>query len=278
VLDARLAVLDVFTANPLEGNQLAVCADASDIPERYLQSLAREIGFAETVYVYPAADDAHTARIRIFTPGSELPFAGHPVLGTAVLLARSLGDGPIVLETGNGPVRIDVSGTAGRIQMPLPTWSPYTGDAAALLGDIGIGASELPIEVYDVGIRHLYVLLPDEAAVAALAPDPGRLARSSYGAAVNCVAGRGTTWKTRMFFPAAGVLEDAATGSAAGPLAVHLARHGRIPFGQEITISQGVELSRPSTLYAVARGSADRLEAVEVAGDAVVVGSMSFAL
>ena len=88
---------------------------------------------------------------------------------------------------------------------------------------------------------------------------------------INCIAGAGTQWKTRMFAPAVGVTEDPATGSAAGPLALHLARHGRIEFGDEIEISQGVEIGRPSTLYARVDGSADQVERVEVGGSAVIV-------
>jgi trans-2,3-dihydro-3-hydroxyanthranilate isomerase len=95
---------------------------------------------------------------------------------------------------------------------------------------------------------------------------------------VSCFAGTGSRWKVRMFAPGAGVVEDPATGSAAGPLAVHLARHGRIGFGDEIEISQGIEIGRPSTLYARADGSADELERVEVGGSAVIVARGEFRL
>ena len=95
---------------------------------------------------------------------------------------------------------------------------------------------------------------------------------------INTIAGAGTTWKTRMFIPAGDVAEDPATGSAAGPLALHLARHGRIPFGEEIEITQGVEIGRPSTLYARVDGSAERIEGVEVGGCAVVVARGEFRL
>ena len=107
--------------------------------------------------------------------------------------------------------------------------------------------------------------------VAALLPDFSRLAGLDAVLGVNCIAGSGTHWKTRMFAPAAGVTEDPATGSAAGPLALHLARHGRIAFGDEIEISQGVEIGRPSTLFARVDGSADQVERVEVGGSAVIV-------
>ena len=121
------------------------------------------------------------------------------------------------------------------------------------------------------GAQHVYVALGSEDEVARLRPDLNRLAELEGVVGVNCFAGAGGRWKTRMFAPASGVPEDPATGSAAGPLALHLARHGRIAFGDEIEITQGVEIDRPSTLYARADGSADNVERVEVGGAAVVI-------
>src|SRR5436853_303446 len=190
----RYVVADVFTDTALTGNQLAVFTDGRDVDEETMQKLAREMNFSETVFVLPPEDGGH-ARIRIFTPSSELPFAGHPVLGSAFVLAAPLQLGEIRLETSSGVV-------------------------------------------------------------------PVTLQRE--GAGINCFAGSGKRWKTRMFAPSDGVPEDPATGSAAGPLAIHLARHGRIGFGDEIEISQGAELKRPSKLHARVEGSADRIERVEV--------------
>ena len=133
------------------------------------------------------------------------------------------------------------------------------------------GQAELPIELYDNGVRHVYVCLGSEDEVASLRPDMARLALESVALGFNCFAGEGSQWKNRMFAPAGGVAEDPATGSAAGPLALHLARHGRIAFGAEIEISQGVEIGRPSKLYARVDGSADEVERVEVGGSAVTV-------
>ena len=112
--------------------------------------------------------------------------------------------------------------------------------------------------------------MPSADAVAALDPDLGALGRL-VGVGVNCFAGTGMRWKTRMCGPGLGVAEDPATGSAAGPLAVHLCRHGVVEFGQEIHISQGIEIGRPSTLYARAHGQGDRIDLVEVSGSAVIV-------
>ena len=277
----RYVVCDVFTDRPLAGNQLAVFTDAREIPEDLLQPLAREMAFSETVFVYSPDGDGHV-RIRIFTPAAEVPFAGHPVLGSAFVLAGPLQLEEIRIETGRGviPVRLEREGAQivfGRMEQPVPTVEPYP-EAAEVLGALGVERSELPVECYDNGLKHVYVLLGSEGQVAALAPDLGRLAALPAVFDVNCLAGAGRRWKTRMFAPGGGVPEDPATGSAAGPLAVHLARHGLIPFGEEIEISQGAEVGRPSTLYATAWGTPEQVERVEVAGRAVVVARGEFRL
>jgi trans-2,3-dihydro-3-hydroxyanthranilate isomerase len=270
----RYVVADVFTDIPLQGNQVAVFTDAREIPEEKLQQIAREMNLSETVFVYKPEGEGH-ARIRIFTPAIEMPFAGHPTLGTAFILSGPLQLEEIRLETGMGlvPVRLerDDSGRIvfGRMAQPLPTVEPY-GDDAELFDILGVRGSELPVEIYDNGVRHVYVCLGSPDEVAALRPDLRRLGEQS-DLCFNCFAGEGAGWKTRMFAPSSGVTEDPATGSAAGPLALHLARHGRIAFGDEIEISQGVEVGRPSTLFARVEGSADDVQRVEVGGSAVIV-------
>jgi trans-2,3-dihydro-3-hydroxyanthranilate isomerase len=276
----RYVVADVFTDTPLEGNQLAVFTDARGIPEAQLLPLARELKFSETVFALPPEADGHV-RIRIFTPSAELPFAGHPCLGAAFVLGGPLQLVEIRLETGVGivPVQLEREGARivfGRMVQPVPTVEPYA-QAEEVLAAVGVDRAELPVEVYDNGARHVYVALGSEDEVAALEPDFARLAKLDV-LGTSCFAGAGTRWKTRMFAPGNGVAEDPATGSAAGPLAVHLARHGRIEFGQEIEISQGAELRRPSKLYARADGSAERVERVEVGGSAVIVARGEFRL
>jgi trans-2,3-dihydro-3-hydroxyanthranilate isomerase len=277
----RFVVADVFTDRPLAGNQLAVFTDAREIPEDSLQPLAKEIGFSETVFVYPAAGDGH-ARVRIFTPAAEMPFAGHPVLGAAFVLGGPLQLTEIRLETGAGtvPVALEREGPRivfGRMSQPIPRVEPFA-DEADLLAALRVGASELPVELYDLGIRHVYVALPSEEDVAQLEPDYTALAKVTGFVGAYCFAGGGSRWKSRMFAPADGVPEDPATGSAAGPLACHLARHGWISFGEEIEISQGAEIGRPSTLYARVDGAAERIDRVEVGGSAVVVARGEFSL
>jgi len=269
----RYVVADVFTDTPLEGNQVAVFTDARAIPEDRLQRIAREMNLSETVFVYTPEAEGH-ARIRIFTPSREMPFAGHPTLGTAFVLSMPLSLEEIRLETLRGvvPVRLEREDgriVFGRMAQPLPTIESYE-KVEELFEILGVEGSELPVEVYDNGVKHLYVTLRSEDEVAALNPDLRRLGEQPE-LCFNCFAGEGRKWKTRMFAPSSGVAEDPATGSAAGPLALHLARHGRIGFGEEIEIAQGVEVGRPSKLYARVEGSADEVERVEVGGSAVIV-------
>jgi trans-2,3-dihydro-3-hydroxyanthranilate isomerase len=277
----RYVLADVFTDRPLAGNQLAVFTDARDLDELTMQELALELGLSETVFVLPPREGG-TVRLRIFTPRNEIPFAGHPCLGAAVVLGAPLQLGVVALETGSGivPVELDRDESGrivfGRMTQPVPTVAPYD-RADEMLAALGVGASELPVEVYDNGVRHAYVVLPANEAVAGLRPDLNALAELDLVGALAC-AGSGTSWKVRMFSPLDGVGEDAATGSAAGPLACHLARHGRVPWGELIEIEQGTEIGRPSTLYARATGGEEGIESVEVGGSAVTVARGEFRL
>jgi trans-2,3-dihydro-3-hydroxyanthranilate isomerase len=269
----RYALVDVFTDTPLEGNQLAVFTDGRGIPAEQMQRIARELNLSETVFLLPP-EHGGDLRLRIFTPSLELPFAGHPVLGSAIVIATALARGALTLETGSGPVELELvlergSAVSGQMRQPLPAWGPYEHEAE-LLCALGVRRSRLPIEAYENGPRHVYVELDSEQAVGALAPDMRALA--GLGAlCVSCFAGADGRFKTRVFAPGAGVAEDPATGSAAGPLAVHLSRHGRVAFGQQIEIRQGAEIGRPSLLYALAEGSPERLLSVRVGGSAVIV-------
>lgn len=267
------AIVDVFTDVPLEGNQVAVFSDGAGLSDELMQRVARELNLSETVFLL-APDDGADARVRIFTPVSELPFAGHPVLGTAFLLGDRLAIDLVRLQTGLGVVPIALTREGdqivfGEMEQPIPPIEPFE-HADELLSALGVARSELPVQAYLNGPIHVYVGLESEAAVAALVPDMNALAAIGvFG--VNCFAGSGTSFKVRMFAPGLGVREDPATGSAAGPLAVHLARHGRIAFGDQIEIRQGVEIRRPSTLYARVEGSGDAIEQVLVGGRAVLV-------
>ncbi|HTT28756.1 MAG TPA: PhzF family phenazine biosynthesis protein, partial [Solirubrobacteraceae bacterium] len=260
----RYAIADVFTDVPLQGNQVAVFTDATGLSAETMQRAAREMNLSETVFVLRAGEGsgAHL-RVRIFTPTTELPFAGHPVLGTAFVVGRAMGSNLVRLETGLGVVAVKLERTNGgapvygEMEQFVPEIVPFEAvdELIAALGAAPEHGS-LPIEGYRNGPVHVYVELPSEDVVASLRPDIGALERiGEYG--INCFAGSGERWKTRMFGPALGVAEDPATGSAAGPLAVHLARYGRVPFGTEIEIVQGVEILRRSVLRARAEGSVD---------------------
>ena len=274
-------VLDVFTTIPLQGNQLAVFTEADEIGEALMQRTARELNLSETVFLLAPDDEDADARVRIFTPKVELPFAGHPVLGAAFVVGASTGTDAVSLQTGAGVVPIaltreDGKIVAGEMEQPIPVFEPFA-RAGELLRALGVERSGLPIEAYRNGSTHVYVELPSEPAVAALKPDFAAL--EQLGAiGVNCFAGEGGHFKTRMFAPGLGVPEDPATGSAAGPLALHLVRHGRVPFGRQIEISQGVEIGRPSWLCARVDGSAGGIERIAVAGAAVVVARGEYRL
>ncbi|MGZ4290864.1 MAG: PhzF family phenazine biosynthesis protein [Gaiellaceae bacterium] len=276
----RYVVADVFTDEPLTGNQLAVFTDARDLSDVDMQALARETNFSETVFVLPPTTGDADVCIRIFTPAVELPFAGHPTLGSAFVLAGPLSKIVIRLETGAGvvPVTLEREGpniTFGRMEQPIPAWQAVA-DPAPIFSALGVDGSGLPVERYDLGPGHVYVELGSPEAVRRLSPDIGALAEATEDG-VNCFAHvEGNRWKTRMFAPNHGVVEDPATGSAAGPLAIHLARHGRIAYGEQIEISQGAEINRPSKLYATADGDDDRIDRVEVGGSAVLVARGEF--
>ena len=274
----RYVHVDVFTDSALAGNQLAVFTDARELDAETMQALTREIGFSETTFVLPPEQGGH-ARVRIFNPREEMRFAGHPTLGTAWVLAAPLQLGVVSLETGAGIVDVtldrDASGAIafGRMRQPVPTIERVA-ETDALFGALGVSGSLLPVEMYDNGATHIFVALEREDELMSLRPDLGGVA--SYGVTgVNCFAGTGSRWTLRMFWPLG---EDAATGSAAGPLACHLGRHGLVPWGTEIEISQGAAIGRPSTLHARADGGGDGIELVEVGGRAVVVARGEFRL
>lgn len=271
-------VADVFTDTPLSGNPVAVFVDAQGLEPLDMQRIARELNLSETTFVFPGTEDADF-HVRIFTPVNELPFAGHPTLGTAVVLGSRFDMTRIAMATAMGTIPFtlerDDDGCIRRASMeqPIPTWEPYE-QAAVLLGGLGLEASTLPVEIYRNGPRHVFVGLPSIGALSAVTPDL-RVLATLPDVAVNCFAGEGAQWRMRMFSPAYGVAEDAATGSAAGPLALHLIRHGLLDFGVPVRIWQGVEMGRPSLMGAVVEGSADAIGPIRVSGTATVVAQGS---
>ncbi len=178
------------------------------------------------------------------------------------------------LETGAGMVTVELQRAGGRVvsgrmDQPVPTWAAYD-DPAALLAALGAPEPALPVQVYTNGPSVACVVVDDVAAVAAVRPDMTALA-AAFAGSVSFAAPVGNDWQARVFAPNLGVPEDPATGSAAGPLAVHLARHGRIGYGSDVIIRQGAEIGRPSVLTVAVHGSGDRIDRVDVGGGAVVI-------
>src|ERR1700735_4265003 len=172
-------VCDVFTSEPLEGNQLGVFVDGRPFDAALMARLARELNVAETVFLLTPRAGGGVAvgdfAMRIFPPGPELPFAGHPVLGTAFLVGAALGKDTVALETGAGVITVELEREGGRIvfgrmRQPIPPWEPFARERE-LLAALGVSKSLLPVELYRIGPLHAFVRLESEDAVAALAPD-----------------------------------------------------------------------------------------------------------
>lgn len=276
----RYAIVDVFADVPLEGNPVAIFLGGSRLSTDVMQRVARELNLSETVFVLPAqepgaVEEGADARLRIFTPSIELPFAGHPVLGAAFVLGDRLAADAVRLQTGAGLIPVALKqerGTIvfGEMEQPIPVPEPF-GQAGEVLAALEVERSELPVEAYRNGPLHVFIALQSEEAVAGLHPDMRALGALDGAIGVNCFAGSGDRYKTRMFAPSVGVPEDPATGSGAGALAVHLVRHGRIGYGQDVSIRQGEEIGRPSVLHARAEGAEGRVERVVVGGSALIV-------
>ncbi len=252
-------------------------------------AVARELNLSETAFVLPGDDDAD-ATIRIFTKRHELPFTGHPVLGTAFIVGAERDLGTVRLRTAGAgvvPVRLTREHgeiVYGEIKQPLPTVRPFEREQE-LLAALGASRPVLPLEIYSNGPMHVMVALADTEQLAALEPDMVALARLGP-IGIGCFAplepeagpGEHTRIKLRIFGPGAGIPEDPATGSAAAPLALHLARHGWYTPGNTLTITQGVEIQRPSELIARLESDAERPARITVGGRAVIVARGHFRL
>jgi trans-2,3-dihydro-3-hydroxyanthranilate isomerase len=294
---------DVFTDRPFAGNQLLVVPDARGLTTAQMQSVAREINYSESTFVLPPRDAAHAYLQRTFVPVKEIPYAGHPTVGTAVVMA-ALGhvasaspDGavPITIEVGFGPLRLELlkkDGRVSRVRMEQgePVWrEPVTGDdvkgqiAAALGVPFDALHPSLPPQAVGTGNTFLLVPLASVEAVAAALADTRMLNRLEKALDVlghflfsfDASPGKPRV-RARMFAPGSGVLEDPATGSAAGPLGVYLALHGAVPGGVaggrgRFTIDQGLEMGRPSELDVTVLVENGRPAGVRVEGGAVLM-------
>ena len=287
---------DVFTSEMFGGNQLAVFPDGEGLEAGLMQSIARELNLSETVFVFPPDDSRHTRRLRIFTPGTELPFAGHPTVGAAFVLA-SIGevalDGArtrIVFEEGVGPVPVTietVDGAPSRCELTTarvpelgPPPPPLEDVAAALsLHPEDIRTDELAPRGASCGVPYLFVPLRDQAALARARPNLSAWERSLAGSwapepypFIETGGRDGADIRGRMFAPWVGIPEDPATGSAAAALAGYLA--AARPAGDDTlrwVVEQGVEMGRPSRMDVECDRAGGRVTAVRVGGSSVMV-------
>lgn len=294
----RYLQLDVFTDRPFGGNQLAVFLQPDDLTDAEMQAIAREMNFSETTFVLPASDVQALRRVRIFTPASELPIAGHPVVGTTFALAHEgiiRGDdvSPVHLQLGIGTLPIDVLFEDDALSFvwmhqPIPAFTPWSGDHTRLAAALGLAPSDLaaspPIEAGSAGVPFLYIPLASREALARARggidlPDVFTGVGANAGAylfVLDPSASAVAAARSRMFAPLMGIVEDAATGIAAGPFGAYLVRHGLAKSDAEgaahVRIEQGVEMGRPSRLEVTISSEGSSVRDVRVGGEAVVVG------
>lgn len=266
-------IVDVFVdpdaAGPGSGNQLAVVHQAEGLSAAGMQAIAAEFGFAETSFLLPPANPAHAARVQIFTPAHEMPFAGHPCVGTAVVLgwrgsaARGRAGRALILETAAGPVRTEAGPGPDRAMIRAPqglTIGPSI-SATSVAALAGLAADDIlgtrcPPVIASVGAAFLFAAVTPEA-LARARPDPAAFARlaadgiEATGLHLHAPLEAPDTLEARMFAPLAGVAEDAATGSAAAALAAVL--HQRDPDARRLAIRQGRHIGRPSRIEAEVR-------------------------
>jgi trans-2,3-dihydro-3-hydroxyanthranilate isomerase len=285
----RYYTTDVFTSVPFAGNPLAVFPDARGMTTALMGKIARELNLSETVFVLPPRNSAHTRQIRIFTPAQELPFAGHPTIGTAVVLASAgyvstVQDGEIemVLEEGVGPIHVsvqlvnDVPVFAKLTAHGLPVVGPSPVDRARVAGMLSLAPSDIvsgadAIQTVSCGVPYVFVPVVDRAAVARAVP-LGNL----DGHALFVFHLHGSDVHARMFAPELGVVEDPATGSAVAALGGYLAERDARPDGTlRWVVDQGVEMGRPSRLELEVDREGGRLTAVRVGGGAVLISEGS---
>ncbi len=287
-------LVDVFTDHPFGGNQLAVVLDGDGLTTETMQALAREFNLSETTFVLPAQRPEYAYRVRIFTPGVELPMAGHPTVGTAFVLARQ-GLIPVVepetaitLEEKVGPIPVRLSLNDGRVQhiqmqQPLPTFGSQFADRDAIAHLLSLEASDLhptlPLEVVSCGVPFLYVPVKSLDAMRRIRfrLDVWEHTLRDFEASQVFIFTQETelpasTVHCRMFAPAMGIVEDPATGAAHGPLGSYLVRHQLVQPGIEFVSEQGFEMGRPSLLSVKIEQKEGQIVGVYVGGQCYFIG------
>jgi trans-2,3-dihydro-3-hydroxyanthranilate isomerase len=293
----RYLLLDVFTATPFEGNQLAVFPEPHGLTDALMQRIANEMNFSESTFVFPR-EGAGDARMRIFTPRAELPMAGHPTIGTTFALALegtiARGRETFVFELGVGPTPVSLEWNANGLsfawmdQKP-PTFGSVLADRAAVAAATGVSVGDLipglPVQVVSCGVPFLFVPLTTRAAVDAAAIDRKAMSRCFEAAGVEELpiffftpdranATDDATVYSRMLAPSFGIAEDPATGGASGPLASYLLHHRLVSrdVARSMISFQGVAMGRPSRIHMSLDSDGDRITRVRVGGHSVLVG------
>jgi trans-2,3-dihydro-3-hydroxyanthranilate isomerase len=288
---------DVFTGHLFGGNQLAVVLDGRGLSSDTMQAVAKEMNFSETTFVLPAERPDTDVRMRIFTPGDELPMAGHPTIGSTFALARSglieAGRERFVFGLGVGPVPVALTWegadlTFAWMTQPNPTFGDPVADRSAAAAALSlpawaIGGAGLPVQVVSCGVPFLFVPIATRSAV-----DQAVANRSALDALLQSAGGGaqgvfffspepgsdGATVYSRMFAPALSVEEDPATGGASGPLGCYLVRHNVVPpdkAGAMLSL-QGVKMGRPSHIHISIRVENGDITLVRVGGESVLAG------
>lgn len=283
---------DVFTDKQFGGNQLAVFPDATSIPEDRLQLIAKEFNFSETTFVYPPKNTANTKQVRIFTPGNELPFAGHPTVGTAITLGI-IGDiklsGPetkIIFEEGVGPVPVTIKSVNGKptfaqlTAAKLPEFTEHIPTVHTLAAMLTLTREEImdaqfPIQFVSVGFPFLFVAVKNRETLKRIRVNiqvMEELQLKEVFIFTNDPEQKDFHFRARMFAPLLGIPEDPATGSAAAAFAGYLAAKDPAQNGTlKWNIEQGFEMGRPSLLFIEADKKNGSITAVRVGGNAVMI-------
>ena len=291
----RYLHLDVFTSKRFEGNQLAVFPDAPDIPAELMQRIAAEMAFSESTFIFPPSGPGDV-RMRIFTPGKELPMAGHPTIGSTFALAAEgkieRGREKFVFELGVGPIDVSLEwGDDGLsfawMTQLLPAFGPTASNRIEIAAALGVDVTDLdgdhPAEVVSCGVPFLFLPLRTRTAVDAVSIDRRALTRAFAASNIDepgvfvftTEKGDGDeTVYSRMLAPGFGVTEDPATGSASGPLGCYLLHHGMITAAKarQMISLQGVAMKRPSRIHISIDSDAERITRVRVGGQSVLVG------
>jgi len=296
----RYLHLDVFTSRPFEGNQLAVFPEPGDLPTATLQAIAKEMAFSESTFIYPP-EQGGNVKMRIFTPGEELPMAGHPTIGStfALALEGTIGRGreQFVFELGVGPITVSLAWDAKGLSFawmtkPLPTFGAVVDDRAGMAATMALEeralAAGLPIQVVSCGVPFLFVPIATRAAVDAVVLDRRALVRCCAAAGIEELpvffftsetgtaqaGGEDPTVYSRMLAPGFGIAEDPATGGASGPLGSYLLHHRVVSpdTAREMVSLQGVAMGRPSRIHISIEGEPERITRVRIGGVSVLVG------